>query len=94
MSYLHKCLIHLNQAPGDMLFSPALPSFAHTVLDLFEEYNPVQVSALVLCSSLLREYATDRVLSIMKRQLSTRYGVDRVVVMHMALTTGMVWTKL
>lgn len=70
-SYLHKCLLHMNQAPGDM-FSPALPSFAHTVLDLFEQYNPVQVSALVLCSSLLREYATDRVLAIMKKQLSTR----------------------
>jgi hypothetical protein len=72
MAYLYKCLLHLNQAPGGMLFSPALPSFAHTVLDLFEEYSPAQVSTLVLCSSLLREYATDRVLAIMKQQLSTR----------------------
>jgi len=80
MAYLYKCLLHLNQAPGGMLFSPALPSFAHTVLDLFEEYSPAQVSTLVLCSSLLREYATDRVLAVMKQQLSTRYGVDHAAV--------------
>ena len=53
------------------------------MLDLFEEYSPAQVSTLVLCSSLLREYATDRVLAIMKQQLSTRYGVDHGAVMYM-----------
>lgn len=84
MAYLYKCLLHLNQAPGGILFSPALSSFAHTVLDLFEEYSPAQVSALVLCSSLLREYATDRVLAIMKQQLSTRYGVDHGAVRYMS----------
>jgi hypothetical protein len=83
MAYLYKCLLHLNQAPGGMLFSPTLPSFAHTVLDLFEEYSPEQVSTLVLCSSLLREYATDRVLAVMKQQLSTRYGVDHAAVTYM-----------
>ena len=75
MSYLHKCLMHLNEAPGDMLFSPAVPSFAHTLLDLFEELDPAQVSTLVLHSSLLREYATDRVLGIMKKQLSIRFVI-------------------
>jgi hypothetical protein len=54
------------------MFSPALPNFAHTLLDLFEEYDPAQVSSLVLHSNLLREYATDRVLAIMKKQLSAR----------------------
>lgn len=83
MGYLYKCLLHLNQAAGGILFSPALPTFAHTVLDLFEEYSPAQVSTLVLCSSLLREYATDRVLAIMKQQLSTRYGVDHGTVTYM-----------
>jgi hypothetical protein len=72
-SYLHVCLLQLNQASGDVLFSPGFPNFAHTVLDLFEEYDPAQVSTLVLHSSLLREYATDRVLAIMKKQLSARY---------------------
>ncbi|KAJ4435469.1 hypothetical protein ANN_18085, partial [Periplaneta americana] len=73
MCYLHTCLMQLNQAPGDVLFNPAVPSFAHTLLDLFEEFDPAQVSTLVLHSSLLREYATDRVLGIMKKQLSIRY---------------------
>ncbi|XP_069678464.1 BLOC-2 complex member HPS3 isoform X2 [Periplaneta americana] len=72
MCYLHTCLMQLNQAPGDVLFNPAVPSFAHTLLDLFEEFDPAQVSTLVLHSSLLREYATDRVLGIMKKQLSIR----------------------
>ena len=83
MAYLYKSLLHLNQAPAGMLFSPSLPTFAHTVLDLFGEYSPAQVSTLVLCSSLLREYATDRVLAIMKQQLSTRYGVDHDAVTYM-----------
>jgi hypothetical protein len=72
MSYLHACLLQPNQAPDDVMFSPAIPSFAHALLDLFEEYDPAQVSTLVLHSSLLREYATDRVLAIMKKQLSAR----------------------
>lgn len=72
MSYLRECLLQLNQAPGDTLFSPAVPNFAHTLLDLFEQYDPAQVSTLVLNSSLLRDCATDRVLAIMKKQLSAR----------------------
>jgi hypothetical protein len=72
MSYLNTSLLQLNQAPGNMAFSPAVHSFAHTLLDLFEEHDPGQVSTLVLHSALLREYATDRVLAIMKKQLSTR----------------------
>ncbi|XP_063220161.1 BLOC-2 complex member HPS3 [Bacillus rossius redtenbacheri] len=72
MSYLKTYLLRMDCTSGDTLFSPAVPSFAHTLLDLFEEHDPGQVSTLVLRSSLLREYATDRVLSIMKKQLSTR----------------------
>jgi hypothetical protein len=73
MLYLNKSVLQLNQAPGNVAFSPALQSFAHTLLDLFEEHDPGQVSMLVLRSALLREYATDRVLAIMKKQLSTRF---------------------
>ncbi|XP_023724080.1 Hermansky-Pudlak syndrome 3 protein isoform X2 [Cryptotermes secundus] len=72
MSYLNTSLLQQNHAPGNVAFGPAVHSFAHTLLDLFEEHDPGQVSTLVLHSALLRECATDRVLAIMKKQLSTR----------------------
>lgn len=72
MSYLNTSLLQQNQAPGNVAFSPAVHSFAHALLDLFEEHDPGRVSTLVLHSALLREYAMDRVLAIMKKQLSTR----------------------
>lgn len=72
MSYLNTSLLQQNQAPGNVAFGPAVHSFAHTLLDLCEEHDPGQVSTLVLHSALLRECATDRVLAIMKKQLSAR----------------------
>lgn len=72
MKYLKTSLLLMNQVANDVSFTPAIPSFTNTLLDLFEQHDPDQVSRLVLQSSLLREYATDRVLNIMKKQLCTR----------------------
>ncbi|XP_066997400.2 BLOC-2 complex member HPS3 isoform X2 [Anabrus simplex] len=72
MKYLKTCLLLMNQNASSVNFTPAIPSFTNTLLDLFEQHDPSQVSWLVLQSSFLREYATDRVLNIMKKQLSIR----------------------
>ncbi|KAK7788466.1 hypothetical protein R5R35_014523 [Gryllus longicercus] len=72
MRYLKESLLHMNWAESNANFTPAIPSFTNTLLDLFEEHDPDEVSWLTLRSSLLREYATDRVLNIMKKQLCTR----------------------
>nr|CAD7400072.1 unnamed protein product [Timema cristinae] len=72
MNYLKTCLIKMDYKSEDIPFSLAVPSFAHSLLDIFEKHDPGQVSTLVLRSHLLREYSTDRVLSIMKKELSLR----------------------
>lgn len=72
MKYLKASLLQMNLAESNANFTPAIPSFTNALLDLFEEHDPDEVSSLTLRSSLLREYATDRVLNIMKKQLCMR----------------------
>ncbi|XP_049805068.1 Hermansky-Pudlak syndrome 3 protein homolog [Schistocerca nitens] len=71
MKYLKTSLLFMHHN-SDSSFNPSIQDFTNTLLDLFEKYSPSEVSTLVLHSALLREYATDRVLNVMKKQLSVR----------------------
>lgn len=72
MNYLIKTLLDIKSGPdADKLFgTSSKQAFSENILELLEAHNYVDLPNLILKSKIMREYSTDKLISVLQQKIS------------------------